>query len=324
MKKLSALLLVACVFGATAFAEGQAEDDAVYPNRPIDIIVPFGPGGGTDTVARIVVEGLTEYLPEPVSVVNIGGAASAVGTQEAYQADPDGYTLLFTLDAIFTNEATGASDVTVADFVPIAQAGSFAPSFVTRYDSPYDNLREVIEADLARGPGSIPVATNIGAIAHFQILGIRAALDEPELFRLVHIGDGASRISQTLGGHVEFTTMGAHEARNYVESQEMRILALMSEEPVDFLPDVPTANSLDIDWSWRNEYMVLAPQGTPPEVIEVLADAFESAMTDPDVIQNFNQLGLEPVFMRGEEFAQKIERKRQQILDLGAQFEFQQ
>ena len=207
MKKVSILVLVVCLVLPSVFGQGRTETQSTFPDRPINIVVPFNAGGGTDIVGRMVADGLGKYLPKPVSIVNIGGAGSAVGTQEVYASDPDGYTLLFTLDAILTIEATGTSELGVNDFIPIAQVGSFAPTIVTRYNSPYKDLSELIRYDLSKGPGEVPIATNMGAIAHFQILGLREAVGEPNLFRLVHIGDGAARISQTLGGHVEFTSM---------------------------------------------------------------------------------------------------------------------
>jgi tripartite-type tricarboxylate transporter receptor subunit TctC len=321
MKKLVIFLTITLLVVTSVFAAGQSESLKEYPHKPIDLIVPFAPGGGTDIVGRVIADGLSKHLGQPVGVVNIGGAGGAIGAQEVLDSDHDGYTLLFTLDAILTAEATGGTDIGIKDFIPLAQVGSFAPTVVSRYNSPYKNLNELITKDINQGPGETPIATNIGAIAHFQILGIRLALKEPNLFRLVHIGDGSARISQTLGGHVEFTSMGAHEARPYIESKEMKILSLMTDNIPEYLPkDTPTTKSLGIDWEWENEYYVFAPKGTPQDVVKILTKALTDVMNDNNVITAYKNIGINATLITGKELEDRLNKRYDILMNIASVF----
>ncbi|MBD3306852.1 hypothetical protein GF339_10520 [candidate division KSB3 bacterium] len=309
MKKLG---LVAIVFSLCLFLVMGAAF-AEYPEKPVKIIVPYGAGGGTDTTTRIIQKALEKVLPQPVVIVNMGGAAGLIGSRELLKAEPDGYTMLVNIINVWTNKVLGTADFGPDAFQSVAQCGTFYLVEVTRPESPYDNLKQMV-AYAKENPDTIKVATNIGAITHFTTLALQDAVDGAEnMIRLVHIGDGATRIANVLGGHVDSTIMGTNEAKPYHESGEMKVLAVYAPERVKGFEDVPTAYEQDINLEQAVNYWFFMPEGTPMERVNYMADALEKAMQDPELVQKLESIAMIPTFLRGEELDQKIETEGKKI-----------
>ncbi len=318
LRKTALLLLVALFSLSFAFAEGAAEQEGAedeYPSQPIRLVVPYGAGGGTDTHARLIVRALEDILPVPVVVVNMGGGASAIGSREVLEADPDGYTVLINIVNIWTNQALGNTDFGPFDLTPVAEAGTFYLVETTGANSEWESFSEVAES-IREEPGSVRIATNIGAITHFTSLGVQQEVGGGAEFNMVHIGDGAQRIAAVLGGNVDLTIMGTNEAQPYKESGEMRVLAVYAPERVEGMSDVPTAREQGVDYVQPVSYWFFTPPETPDNIVEYLADALEEAMADQRVLNRLEELTMLPTFKRGEELDEAIEAQGERLFNL--------
>lgn len=314
VRKTVLLVLMAFCLVLPLFATGTPEPAAVeeYPSRPIRIIVPYAAGGGTDTHARLIARALEDILPVPVVIVNMGGAAGAIGSREVLEADPDGYTVLINIVNVWTNPVLGNTDFGPFDLAPVAEAGTYYPAEVTGAQSRYRDFAQVLD-DVRNRPRSVRIATNIGAITHFTSLGVQQELGGNAEFNMVHIGDGAQRIANVLGGHVDLTIMGTQEALPYHSSGEMRILAVYAPERVPGLEEVPTAAEQGLNYVQPISYWYFMPPGTPRYRIEYFADAIQTAMQDPTIIRRLEELTMIPTFKRGDELNQAIREQGERL-----------
>lgn len=306
---LSQVILVAVAF--SVFANGNAESSAsssktaAYPNKPITLICPYGAGGGTDTVSRILQKGLEKYLPVPVVVQNVGGGASIVGSQRVLDSKPDGYTILINIVNIWTNKILKNSKFGPNDFAPIAQTGTYYLASVVKADSPYKNLADMLAAAKAH-PGTVKEATNLGAITYFVDLQLEDVAGNG--LRLVHIGDGAARTAGVLGGQINSTIMGVQEAKPYADSGKMRVIAVYAKKRAAGLENAPTAVEQGINIVQPNDYWVFAPKGTPKARVDYLANAFKKVMNDPEIKKIFSKDLVTPSYLTGEALQQHIDQ----------------
>jgi tripartite-type tricarboxylate transporter receptor subunit TctC len=321
MKRLLILLVLFSLLSVPAFAGAQSESEGQsYPSKEIHIIVPYNAGGGTDMHARLLQEGLSKVFSVPVVIDNIGGGASSVGSLEVLDADPDGYTVLMNIVNNWTQYALGNADFTPLDFELVAEAGRYALVEVTTGTNPrFNNYSDVVKS-IKTKPGSVEIATNIGAITHFTSLGIQEAVGGGAEFDMVHIGDGAQRITDVLGGHVDLTLMGVQEALPYYKSNQMKVLGIFSDERVKVMPDVPTMKEQGLDYVQEIGYWYMMPPGTPKEIVDTFADAVEEVMQMDFVIERLEGMGLRPTFARGAEFKKIVEQDGQRLIDLAEKY----
>ncbi|MCJ7874101.1 tripartite tricarboxylate transporter substrate binding protein [Marinovum sp. 2_MG-2023] len=283
---LSALPLVA-----------SAED---YPSQPIKIIVPFGPGGGSDTVARAFQIALEETgaLGTNVVVVNMPGAGGSLGGTAVATAEPDGYTLGMWHFGMLTSNALGISQVTPDDIETVALTGRWNSILIARADSGYETLKDLIDYALEH-PGEVTEATALGSAPHIQHEMLKSKVDGLDI-RLLQSGGGAKRLAAILGGHADVTI---HSMGEYVGSPNPDITALVQFSPDRHpaMPDVPTAKELGYDQVWSNYNWVFAPKGTPPERLEILETAFRTAYESESFQAMLAQRALTNEFLTADE-----------------------
>ncbi|MDR1625870.1 MAG: tripartite tricarboxylate transporter substrate binding protein [Spirochaetia bacterium] len=317
MKKWGVLLLIFLVFQGMLFAEGSREKSApaattqeAYPVRPVKLIVPYAAGGGTDLIGRMVAQKLEQIIGQPVPIINIGGASGGLGMQELLKSPADGYTIGMDIINIWTRKALKTNDFGPEAFDLLAQCGTYYLVEATRFASPYKNLKELAEA-AKKQPDSIQEATNIGAITHFTTLSFMDATGAK--LRLVHIGDGAQRITSVLGGHVETTVMGTHEVLPYYQSKEMRVLGVASPKRIPGLEDAPTMAEQGMDVVQPVDYWFYMPKGSPKEKVSYITDALEKVMKDPEIIRKMSEMAMEPSFLRDGELLKRVDAQGKNI-----------
>ena len=315
---LSILVFISFVFLGVVFAND-------YPSKPIKLIVPYNPGGATDTTARIIQHGLEKILPQPVVVINMGGAAGTIGSKEVVTAEPDGYTAVIIESAnLWTAYALGNVDYNPDDFELVTQAGGFYLAETTGNDSRFKNLGDYLTA-VKEMPNTVKEATNIGAITHFTSLRIQDALGGDAAFKLVHIGDGAQRLVNVLGGHVDATIMSTMEAKKHYDSGDMCILAVYAPERLDDMPDVPTSLEFGIDVGKSPICHIIAmPKNTPKDIIEIFADAVEKAFQIPETIEKMNNLMMIPFHAKGEELRKIVTEEGKTLLYIADKYNLKQ
>ncbi len=277
-RKIGWIASIAAVLAITV--TGVASAQTSFPDRPISIIVPYNPGGGTDTTGRFLANVAEKYISQPVTVINRAGASGTVGTAEAAAANPDGYTLYFSAsDALVTTPHSLQVPYSVDDFRGVVGV-SFAPSSIAvRTDSPWETLEDLLAE---KDSGRVINRGHSGAGGLHHTLLKSLFLKTGIKFRDVPFQGGGKTIAALRGGHVDLIggTPGAMVAS--VEAGEVRILALSSPERLDAFPGVPTFKEKGLDIVATVEWYLLAPKDTPDEVVAVLEEAFIKAASSDE------------------------------------------
>lgn len=278
----------------------------------IQIIVPFAPGGESDTTARLFERALEQHqlVDEPVVVVNIKGAGGTIGSRAAKDAEPDGQTVLLLHDAIFTAKYFEKVPYGYEAFEPVAATGMNNLVLVVSESSPYKTFPQLLEAAKNK-PDGIVFGVNRGAPTHLIGLQIRQLVPGTK-FRFPQSGGGADRFNDLLGNHVDVTPFSVAEFVQY-RSQGLRALVLFAEDRLDKLPNVPTAREFKIEIVSSNMQMWWMPKDTPKEHRLKLANALEKAMQLPEVQARFQERYVKPIFLRDEALLQRIQKRSQEI-----------
>ena len=304
---LSVLYVVAVAAAAlhAAASSAQAQQPAAetYPNRPIHLYVPFPPGGSVDVVARLIGPKLSENLGQPVVIENRSGAGGNIATEQAARAKADGYTLLIHTIPFVANAHLYARvpyDALI-DFVPVSLV-SASPSLVVVH--PAQSIRSV--ADLLQQARAKPGALNYagsGTGTNPHIAG--------ELFNL--LGGTDIMVIQFKGGGPALVGLAGNEpgigfpniseSMPFVNSGRLRALAVTSSKRSAALPNLPTVAEAGVPgYEFTTWHGILAPKGTPKEVIALVNDKLKQLLRAPDFVQKFGQLGLDLVASSPDEF----------------------
>lgn len=298
-----------------------------YPSKPIRLIVPYGAGGGSDFVGRLVGQKLSEQLGQQVLVENRPGAASLLGTELAARAAPDGYTLLLA-DSGFTINPAFYKNIKydpVKDFDPITVVGETPYVLVVNPALPYaGSLKDFLAAARAQ-PGRINIGSaGSGSGTHLsgELLKLRAGID------LTHIPykSAAAAVGDVVGGQIQATMSSPPAALPLVKAGKLRVLAAASAKRSSLMPEVPTFAEGGVDGvEVTNWYSVMTVGGTPKPVIRRLHDELMRAIASPELRERLNGGGLEPAPNTPEEFARMIaaelQRWKQVIRDAGVRQE---
>lgn len=278
---------------------------ADYPDRPINLIVPYAAGGGTDTAARMLAKKLSPLLGQSIIVENKAGAATQIGTQQVVRAKPDGYTLLMGTANLATNAALYTSlpyDVRT-DLTPVAQVTD-VPVYLFGYsEGPITDFAALIAA--GKGQNAISYASaGVGSIPHLagEILKRKAGL------ALTHVPyKGSSEaVRAVASGQVHISFDNLAPAYGQVNSGRVKPLAIAARERSPALPDVPTLAELGYSVEASSWWGVMAPAGTPSTVILKLNQEIQAVLADPEVRDYFVQQGMHPVGGTPEQFADHI------------------
>lgn len=320
--KLGKVLVVSAVF-AMAFS-GQASAQS-YPNRPIRLLVPFTPGGGTDLLARIVAQKMAENLGQPIVVENRPGANTLIATEAVVRAAPDGYTLILQTNNLAANPTLYRGKIafdTMKDLTPVALVAGNPHVLVVNPSVPARDLKEFIALAKAK-PGTISFASaGNGTVNHLsgELLKTLAGID------MVHVpykGSG-SVMPDLLGGQVNALFAAMPTVTGHIKEGRLRAIAVTTPKRFRALPDVPTiAESGYPGYDFSSWFGILAPAATPKPVIDRLQVEVVKALKDPGVqarLGDYEIFGSTP-----EEFGtfikNEIDKTAKIIKDSGATIE---
>lgn len=255
-----ALMLVAPVANATD-----------WPERAVQIVVPFNAGGDTDFNARLLAKYLEPELGVALPVLNVSGAGGSIGARQVLDADPDGHTVLLFHTAMLVNTASGLADFSFNDLEVSAIVGREPGAvLVVNADAPWQSLDELMEASSAE-PGSIDLTTNIGATTYLIGSMINQA---GAAFNFVDVGGSSNRLTAVLGGNVDVSQNPLGQVAPYLETGELRALATVAIERSDALPDVLTFREHGYeDVGFQYAFFFAFPPQTDPEIVAALAQA---------------------------------------------------
>jgi tripartite-type tricarboxylate transporter receptor subunit TctC len=289
LARLAAPVLLACTFAA----------NAAYPDRPIHLVVPFGPGGGTDILARVVADHLGRALGASVVVENKPGAGGTIGSDFVAKSKPDGYTLLMGTNATLALAPGLYKNLPydpAKDFIPVASIASGPSILVVNPSLPVTDLKSFIAYARAH-PGEL----NYGSAGNGSMAHIATSLmDRMANERTVHIPfkGGAAATQELVAGRLQFMIAGPVETVPLVQAGKVRALAVTGSSRFPGFPDLPTLAEAGIPgYEITNWFGVFAPAGTPPEIVNVLAQKIAPMLADPAVKQAFLKQGVEPAPM---------------------------
>lgn len=285
----------------------MAQNNEPFPARPVKVIVPFSPGGGSDTFARIMQRSVQEndFLSEKLVIVNIPGAGGTIGSRTAMNAYPDGHTILFLHDGILTAQRSGLVPYGPNAFEAVAATGEVGAVIAVGESSEYHSLEDLLAAASIH-PETVSFAANIGAPSHYMALLLQHAHGKAK-FRFVQSGGGAKRFGDLKGGHIGVSAFSVAEYLNFKDGG-LRAIAFLGEKRHPALLDVPTARELGIPATYGNLQGWWAPKGTPTKAIQIIATALQKSMNSEEVRSKLDELQIDPVFLSGEELSDAMSR----------------
>lgn len=289
-----ALFLTSCDEGGNRPDSGGGD----FPRKPIKVVVPFSPGGDSDTFARIMQKTIRdlELLPEPLVILNVPGAGGTIGSRRVRDAAPDGYTILNLHEGIFTSKYAGRVSYGPEAFRPIAATAMSNLVICVREESPFKNLCDLLEAAAGK-PDSILFGMAQGTPTHFAGRRLEKAGGELQ-FRMVASGGGAKRRNDLVGKHIDATPFSLAEYIGFEEGG-LRAVAYLAEERHPELPDVPTARELGYEVVMPHVHYWWAPKSTPDVAVERIADVLEAAMETKYMRGKLAETKTKPLFLRG-------------------------
>jgi len=284
---------IVLVLGLLAAMSAWGQD---WPTKPVRFIVPYPPGGGTDVIARIVQQPLSEALKQTIVIENRGGAGGALGTEQAAHAAPDGYTFLFTLSSHTINPLLYKLNYdTERDFAPVTLIVSVPQLIAVPPGSPIQNMRDVVAMAKAK-PGELNFASvGNGTPSHIagELLKLKTGID------IVHIPykGGGPAVADTLGGQVSMAIVTMPAAISHVRAGKLRALAVTTLKRNPGAPEIPTvAEALKIpDYEVDSWYALFAPAKTPAAVIARMQKEIARTIQLPEVKQKLLEQGGDTV-----------------------------
>ncbi len=296
------LLFASCTPGGDT--DGDLGTAATYPSKSGTVICPWAPGGGTDRLARFMADQLQKELGQPFVVVNRTGGSGAVGHSAGALAKPDGHTLTMATFELSTMHWMGISELTWEDYTPVAELNADAAAIMVRADSPWKSLRELL-AYIKANPEKLTMSgTATGgawdlARAGFQLEAGLAV----DAVRWIPSQGAAPSIVELLGGHVDAVCCSVPEAITQIEAGQLRALVVMAPERLSDHPDLPTAIDEGVNWSavgWRG---MVAPKGTPPDIVEKLSDVCSKIVASDDFREFMRKNGFATQYKSADAFA---------------------
>ena len=280
---------------------------AAWPEKPVKVIVPFKPGGSSDQIARTFQKAITDnnLMPQKLTIVNVGGHYT-IGSRQALEAKPDGYTFLLIHKALMGAQGGGMIDFGYADFEPVAETSEFCLlSCVRENDERFTDVKSLLKMATDK-PDSLIFGANLGALNHMA--GIQLQNTTPGAkFRFVQIGGGTANFTALIGNQTDTTVLSMAEYLNF-KVKGVKGLCYMFPTRAPEAPEVPTCKEAGLgDLVYCVGSWWLAPKGTPKEAVDGLADVLEKAMETEYVQTMLKKKAMAPTFTRGEAFAKKLD-----------------
>jgi tripartite-type tricarboxylate transporter receptor subunit TctC len=294
MRILFALLLICFSFNSNSQS---------WPSKPIRYIVPFPPGAFNDTLARIMAAELPKALGQPVLVENRPGGNTIIGTEAAAKSPPDGYTLFGAAlpFAVIQSLYKTSFDVT-KDFVPITLAGTTPNLLVANPGVPANTVRELIALAKAK-PGSLNYASTGNGTSNHLSFELFKSMTQTQVTHVPYKGS-APAVTDLIAGQVQVMFDNTPNVLPHVKAGKLKALAVSSKKRSAFAPEVPTVDESGVPgYDVTVWFGILAPAGTPKEIVARLNTEMVKIMRTPEVTDRFNKSGVDVVASSSEEFS---------------------
>jgi tripartite-type tricarboxylate transporter receptor subunit TctC len=291
MHKFMRLGMLAVIIAASAAL--AAAESGRYPSRTIEIVVAYGAGGSTDLVARALGQKFQDRLGQPVVVLNKPGGSGTIGATLAARANPDGYTLYvgYTSETVIVPQLSKAAKYSIDDFEPIAVTGLVPLVLITSKNIRAGNLQQLIE-ELRAQPGKFTYGGGIASPPH--VMG--AWFNRLNKLTVTHVPyrGGGQAVADVIGGHIDMFFAGLAAAKAAIDSGGVKAFAVTGDARSSALPNVPTFKEAGVsDFDLASWNVLLAPKGTPAEVLALLRQETALALSDPKIRELYAAQGVE-------------------------------
>lgn len=314
LKRSLAVIFVVPLLVSFLVVIGAYAQDA-YPNRPVTMVVTFGPGM-IDTVTRVLCKAAEKDLGQPIVIENKPGAAGTIGTNYLAKSKPDGYTLgsiglgSCTIHPHLKNLAYNP----LTDIVDITTIIRYPFGISVKRDAPWNSLEDII-AYARKNPGKFRYATaGYGIPQH--ICMERIALQEGIKWTLVPFKSGSESIISCLGGHTDATLQGPVDAMPQIRAGKLKLLLAIDEKRWGYLPDVPNILEKGYKFFANSYFSVSVPKGVPDRIIKKVEEVFNKAKKDPAFIQTLETFAVDVGTMNGKEYSTMWKKEYQEMKDV--------
>ncbi|MBV8605386.1 MAG: tripartite tricarboxylate transporter substrate binding protein [Pelomonas sp.] len=278
---------------AASLLPGPARADDAWPNRPIHFVVPFGPGGANDIVARAVADATSKVLGQAIVVDNRPGAGSDIGNSFVAHVAPDGYTFLTPAAGVITNFMIRAHmNYRADDLVPVVMMAVSPSVIIVPADSPIRDLKGLVAAS-KQGPGLNFSTAGTGSTPHFVAEMLR--LHSGAKLQIIPYRSGGDSVAAVAGKQVDATSEGSPVVLGQIKAGRLRAIASTWNQRIAALPDLPTAAEQGFPDIFIGHWTgVFAPKGTPEAVLDRLNAAVNQALKNPELRAKLGALAIEP------------------------------
>jgi tripartite-type tricarboxylate transporter receptor subunit TctC len=280
-----------------------------WPTKPVRIVVPFGPGGPADVYARILGQQLTEVLGQQFVIDNKPGAGAVIGTDIVAKAAPDGHTLLMMSNTHTTNETLLANKpyALMKDLTPVAPVNSSDLVMVVHPSVPAKTLAEFI-ALAKKDPGKLAYASSGPGTPYHMAGELFKAMSGTDILHVPHKSSGEAR-NDVMGGHVQMMFDAVTTMKGPIDAGQVRALATTGTARSTILPDVPTVAEAGVPGYEATIWLgIMAPKGTPPEIVDRLNAEIAKAIAKPQIREAWAKQGAVPMSMSPVEFGAFLQR----------------
>jgi tripartite-type tricarboxylate transporter receptor subunit TctC len=294
------ILLLAMPLGASA--QGAAD----YPNKPIELVVPFGAGGGTDVLARVFAEAAKKHFSQPITVLNKPGASGAIGLAEVVAAKPDGYKIaMVTVEMAIIPHMGIARFSPEGDFTPIVRLNADPIVLTVRAEAPWQTVEDFVEAaKKAKEPMKFGNA-GVGGLSHLAAAALQQKIGTT--FTHVPFQGNAPAVVALLGGHIDAVAASPSEVLSQVSAGKLRPLAVLADQRIKgAFEQVPTLKERKIDLSMGTWRGLAAPKGMPADIMAKLTAAAIRTGNEPSVKEGMEKLSLGYSVADSETFRRQI------------------
>lgn len=298
------VLLCGTVISIAAPSLGVGEAQK-FPNRPIQLIVPYAAGGATDAVARLLQQGMEKRLGQPILVINRPGASTTIGTQQVARAAPDGHTIaMVSVPHVANYTLLKEMPYAQSDFIPITPVTNTPNVLVVNPALPIKSVADLVSYIKAH-PGAVNYGTfGIGSSAHLAALLFESKIGTK--LQAVHYRGGAPAAVGVMTGEVQMAFGTPLSVAGGVSSGKLRPIAVTSDKRINIYPDVATVREQGLDYVTGAWFGMLAPAHTPDPIVRQLYEAIKATMAEPSVQKTVVDSGTEVFVTSPEAFAQFI------------------
>jgi tripartite-type tricarboxylate transporter receptor subunit TctC len=301
----NAAAVLGSVVIAIAAAHSVRAEPTKFPNRPIQLIVPYAAGGATDAVARLLQQGMEKRLGQPILVINRPGASTTLGTQQVARAAPDGYTIaMVSVPHVANYTLLKEMPYAQSDFIPITPVTNTPNVLVVNPALPIKSVADLIAYIKAR-PGGVNYGTfGIGSSAHLAALLFESRIGTK--MQAVHYRGGAPAAVGVMTGEVQMAFGTPLSVAGGVSGGKLRPIAVTSEKRINIYPDVPTVREQGVDYVTGAWFGILAPAHTPEPIVRQLLESIRSTMAEPAMQKTVVDSGTEVLVSSPDEFTRFI------------------